>query len=111
SVEFRHADIQDRNQLGETPTWDVITLDNVIEHVPSPMQTFQRLSELLAPDGIVFIAAPNGRSFPQIRSDGHFQLFGISLLDPPRGTDYLAAAMPGTVYDVSWLHRRSVYRG
>lgn len=110
-VEFVVADIHDRPALAGYPVWDVITLDNVIEHVKSPMQTFQRLSEILSPDGIVFIAAPNGRSLSQIRSDGHFQLFGISLLDPQRGSDYLAAAMPGTVYDVSWLHRRAVYQG
>lgn len=108
-VGFVTGDIHDPGSLPEGQTWDVITLDNVIEHVRSPFQVYQRLASLLSPDGVVYIVAPNGRSLDQIRSDGHYQLFGISLLSPPRGAEYLREALPGIVYDVTWLHRRSEY--
>lgn len=39
--------------------FDVITLWHVLEHIPSPSFTLDRLHQLLSPDGIVVIAVPN----------------------------------------------------
>jgi len=50
--------------LGEISNqkFDVITAWHVVEHVPDLIQTVQNLKDLLAKDGIIFIAVPNYQS-------------------------------------------------
>jgi 2-polyprenyl-3-methyl-5-hydroxy-6-metoxy-1,4-benzoquinol methylase len=108
-LELCVADITAVETQLERNVWDVVTLDNVIEHVRRPQQVFQRLTEFLSPTGIAYISAPNGRSFRQVMSDCHYQKFGVSLLDPVRGARYITLSEPHLEYDVSWLHRRGVY--
>ena len=40
-------------------TYDLVTLWNVLEHLPDPLATLQKLKSQLAPDGILGIAVPN----------------------------------------------------
>jgi SAM-dependent methyltransferase len=42
--------------------FDVITLWDVLEHVPSPLQTLQRVRSWLAPSGSLFLSVPNAAS-------------------------------------------------
>jgi len=59
--------------------FDVITLNHVFEHVPSPMRTLRELKRILKPDGRIIIAVPNARSLA-------CKLFGRhwASLDAPR---------------------------
>lgn len=43
-------------------SFDVITLWDVLEHVPSPLQTLQRVRSWLAPGGSLFLSVPNAGS-------------------------------------------------
>ncbi|NOZ51522.1 MAG: class I SAM-dependent methyltransferase [Gammaproteobacteria bacterium] len=60
-------------------TFDVITVNHVIEHVPEPLGLLQESQRILKPGGMLMIATPN------IASLGH-QFFesGWVHLDPPR---------------------------
>lgn len=108
-IDLRVADALGGGAGIEPGVWDVVTLDNVIEHVHRPQQVFLRLTEFLSPQGIAYIAAPNGRSLRQVMADCHYQRFGISLLDPARGARYMAAVDSDVEYDVTWMHRRGIY--
>ena len=41
------------------PSFDAITLWDVIEHVPDPLDTMRRVASLLKPGGVVMILTPN----------------------------------------------------
>jgi len=43
-------------------SFDVVTLWDVLEHVPSPQQTLQRVRSWLAPSGSLFLSVPNAGS-------------------------------------------------
>jgi 2-polyprenyl-3-methyl-5-hydroxy-6-metoxy-1,4-benzoquinol methylase len=43
--------------------YDAIILNNVLEHLPDPVQTLKRAEQLLTPRGLVFIEVPNIASF------------------------------------------------
>lgn len=59
--------------------FDVIRLNNVLEHLTDPRGTLREVRRILKPDGIVYITVPNTRSF-------NFWLFGKNWygLDAPR---------------------------
>lgn len=64
-------------QLG---SFDVITASDVIEHVADPAATLGRLVGLLAPEGTLMLRAPNKDSLAYVTADGHYGLFGLTLL-------------------------------
>lgn len=43
--------------------YDAIILNNVLEHLPDPVQTLKRAQQLLRPRGLVFVEVPNIASF------------------------------------------------
>jgi len=44
--------------------FDVITMRGVIEHLPDPVKTIKKVSDLMKPGGLFYICAtPNGESF------------------------------------------------
>ena len=68
-------------------TFDLITLWNVIEHLPNPVRDLSRLRDLLAPDGTIVILTPNigshqadafGRDWAGLEVPRHLQLFDAS---------------------------------
>ncbi len=81
--------------------FDVITVDNVIEHVESPSLLLSRLKNVLRKDGIIYIVAPNARSINLVKSDPHYNLFGLSLLDKTHGRSLLNALTEIDFYDVN----------
>jgi SAM-dependent methyltransferase len=101
-VQLLQRDISKWEEVGELGTFDVITCDNVIEHVLDVHQTLLNIARLLKPDGLCHMAIPNSRSVAEISSDGHFGKFGISLLGRDQAEAYYhAAEFPGN-YDVGY---------
>ena len=45
-------------------SFDVVTLWDVLEHVPSPTETLRQIHSILSPDGRLVFGVPNGDSLP-----------------------------------------------
>jgi SAM-dependent methyltransferase len=59
--------------------FDVITMWHVLEHLSRPIDVLRRLSNLLAPDGVLIVSVPNFQSWQsRVFRGGWFHL------DPPR---------------------------
>ena len=48
-------------------SFDLVSLNSVIEHLPYPVATLRRCAELVAPGGVVVVATPNTASFGHCR--------------------------------------------
>ena len=95
------ADATRAEQLKEfSDRLDLITCNDVIEHVEDPQLLLANLAAMLHSDGLVYLEIPNSRTPGHIRRDGHYQLFGITLLDYPEARDYYSLHAPGVPYGV-----------
>lgn len=56
-----HGRLED-GQLAKS-SWDAITLWNVLEHLPSPVESLKRIRTLLDPKGVLYFAVPMGDSW------------------------------------------------
>lgn len=52
----------------ETGSYDVIYLNEVLEHVPDPDEVMARISDLLSPDGLCYVSVPNADCRPTTAS-------------------------------------------
>jgi 2-polyprenyl-3-methyl-5-hydroxy-6-metoxy-1,4-benzoquinol methylase len=79
---------------------DVVTCNDVIEHVLDPAATIANIAGVLRPGGLAYFEIPNWR-FPRfVIEDGHYLLFGITLLDRPEAEQYYSLRVPGDPYTV-----------
>ncbi len=76
---------QDTAALGK---FDIVTCNDVIEHVKDPATTMNLLASLLNPGGYLFLEIPNKDCIESVRIDGHFQIFGLTQL-PRNSADAL----------------------
>jgi len=75
--------------------FDVITLISVIEHVADVSGTLAHIVDLLNPGGVAILIIPNYQSLSVVAHDPHYDLFAISLLDPPQALAYYQALFQG----------------
>jgi 2-polyprenyl-3-methyl-5-hydroxy-6-metoxy-1,4-benzoquinol methylase len=108
-VQFHARSAMDWPALEELGQFDVITCDNVIEHVPVPQVLLTHIRRLLKPGGLLYLTVPNAYSFGQVLKDCHYGQFCISLLDPWDGQAYLKERLPWATYDVSHYFRLGEY--
>lgn len=81
--------------------FDIITCDNVIEHVEKASRLVETIACLLrAPHGVALIGIPNAYSVLQVARDGHYALFGLTLLDRADAVTYFADAGHADEYGV-----------
>ena len=69
-------------------TFDLISCNDVAEHVLDVEMLFQSISRLLTRDGLVYVEIPNRYALDFVAQDGHFGLFGITLLERPEAQAY-----------------------
>jgi len=110
SIELLKRDIMDWEQISLLGEFDVITCDNVIEHVEIPERLILHFKRLLAGGGFIYLTIPNGFSLGQVRKDGHYGLFGISLLDAWDATLYVRHALSHESYGISFYYAFEQYR-
>lgn len=111
SPTFYQMDILDWEQVKTLGSFELITCDNVIEHVAVPERLVAHIGLLLGKGGFAYITIPNAFSINQVRSDCHYGLFGISLLDPWDAEVYLEHALGQPSYDVSVYYHLDQYTG
>lgn len=79
-AEIAQADIT-TNGIGKRfGTFDVVLCNDVIEHVFDPARCASNLASVMKPGGKVFLEIPNGSAVDFMHRDGHYGLFGITLL-------------------------------
>lgn len=65
----------------ENKTFDVIILQDVIEHVENPFLLLEKVSTKLKDDGIIYLSTPNKFSIINLISDPHWGLPFVCLLN------------------------------
>ncbi|HKQ04911.1 MAG TPA: methyltransferase domain-containing protein [Blastocatellia bacterium] len=80
--------------------FDVVTCNDVIEHVDDPQALLHNTAMLLGDNGVAYFEIPNRYAPLHVLRDGHYQLFGITLLDYEEARAYFADHAPGTDYSV-----------
>ncbi len=99
------------NHLGDHEAFDLVVLDNVLEHLPDQRRALEIVSQVLAPGGVAYILVPN-RLWP---IEVHYHLPFLSYLPLPlanfylrmsgRGTDYTDASYAPTYWRLNRLLR------
>lgn len=90
--------------------FDVITCNDVIEHVSDPRIAIRHIGTMLRPGGLAYFEIPNRDEVSAVISDGHYQLFGITQLDAAQAARYFEAHAPGTPYGVGHYLTLDEYR-
>jgi ubiquinone/menaquinone biosynthesis C-methylase UbiE len=70
-------------------SFDVLTLDSVIEHVRDPRMVIAEASRVLRRGGIAYLVTPNKLSLFNVLRDPHYELFGVVLLPRWLGRFYV----------------------
>ena len=97
------------DELENLGKFDVITVDNVIEHVESPSSLVSGLKRILDKKGIVYLIIPNANSLDLVKSDPHYNLFGLTLFDKRDGDIMLISLTEIDSYDVSnYFHKYDI---
>lgn len=81
---------------------DIITCNDVIEHVSDPYLLLNNISLMLRKNGIAYFEIPNRHNPIYVKSDGHFGLFGITLLNYIEAKKHYELMRPGSSYSVSY---------
>jgi 2-polyprenyl-3-methyl-5-hydroxy-6-metoxy-1,4-benzoquinol methylase len=89
--------------------YDLITCNDVIEHVSDPAACIHKICRLLKPGGAAYVASPNKLSIPNVQSDVHFQCFGLTLLDYFRARAAHAMYTGSPNYEVSDFYEPEWY--
>lgn len=80
--------------------FDIITCNDVIEHVLDPAQAIRNVSDMLAPGGMAYFEIPNPFCPQSILEDIHFRWFGITLLDREEAKEYFTYRSPNFPYSM-----------
>jgi len=91
NLEFLQVNLYD---LSERERYDLIVLDNVLEHLPDQPRALRILSNSLRPDGIAYVLVPN-RLWP---IEAHYHLPFLSYLPVKLANAYLRITGRGVDY-------------
>jgi 2-polyprenyl-3-methyl-5-hydroxy-6-metoxy-1,4-benzoquinol methylase len=93
-------------------TFDVVTCNDVIEHVDDAGVAIRKMSELLCDGGCLCLEIPNKDFIDFVKSDGDFQIFGITQLDRGSAAAYYSEVLAldinkyffemGEMYELDW---------
>jgi len=93
------ADICQPGMAEKLGTFDVITCQDVLEHVMDPTEMIQTVSNLLKPGGIIYMQVPNKWGAQQLMADHHYSLTGITALSRKQAIEYWQTATGEAVND------------
>ncbi len=90
--------------------FDFVACNDVAEHVADAQRLVWRVADLLAPGGFAYFEIPNRDALSFVARDGHFQLFGLTLLPRPLAARYLREAADRGYDEMGELHDEASYR-
>jgi len=108
-VRFLQGDATSPEGMAALGTFDLITCDNVIEHVESANALVSNISLALNRTGIAYVTCPNAYSVGQIRRDCHYLMFGLSILDREDAEAFYRQMSHRRVYDVTDYYKYEEY--
>jgi len=108
-VSLHPKDITDWAHVNDLGTFDIITCNDLIEHVEDVPKTLEHVSRLLKPGGLLYMQIPNAHAVGQVLKDGHYGLFGITLLSRPDAIRYFGESGYNDAYGVGYFHRLDEY--
>lgn len=82
------GDVLNTTYLETLGKFDVISCNDVIEHVNDVDLSLKNMANMLNPGGILLIQVPNKDYVDFINNDSHYNLFGITLLRHPEAEEY-----------------------
>lgn len=85
---------QSAGDIEDAGTYDLVILDNVLEHIEDQPAALAQISRCLRPGGVAFVLVPN-KLWPV---EVHYGLPFLSYLPLPAATAYLRASGRGTDY-------------
>jgi SAM-dependent methyltransferase len=94
------ADVMDPALVDRIGRFDLVMCNDVIEHVVDPEACAGRLAALVAPGGRLYLEIPNGWAVDFMLSDGHYGLFGITLLGRAGAEEWWRRSYAEEVYGV-----------
>ncbi len=110
---YNSSDIE--TALSQLGTYDIISMWQVIEHVPNPWELLPLLVEHLNPGGILILAAPNPNSLQfrlfkshwvHVDAPRHVELIPYELLSKVVQSYGSKLLLQTTSDDASWIHNR-----
>lgn len=110
-VSLYRKDITDSGQIADLQSFDIITCNDLIEHVEDVRATLNNIALLLKPGGLLYLQIPNACSVGQVLKDGHYGLFGITLLSRQDAIRYFGESVYNDSYGVGHFHRLDEYLG
>jgi len=110
-VSLYRKDITDSTQIADLQDFDIITCNDLIEHVEDVRATLENIASLLRPGGLLYLQIPNACSVRQVLKDGHYGLFGITLLSRQDAIRYFAESGYNDSYGVGNFHSLDEYLG
>lgn len=113
-----HAvDIDLRKGIAEALPWaaerfDLVILDNVLEHVTDREQTLAEIFRVLRPGGLLYMVTPKPLALYSLWNDPHYDLAGLVLLPRPLQIWYFEQVRGGGrgTYDVGVIPTRPALR-
>lgn len=93
-------------------TFDVVTCNDVIEHVDDAVLTIHKMAAMVHDGGCLSLEVPNKDFISFVKSDGHFQIFGITQFAKDDSATYYSQALGasrenylfemGEMYELDW---------
>jgi SAM-dependent methyltransferase len=102
------GDAMDAGFMASLGSFDIITCNDVIEHVSDAWTLARHLATALRPGGVLCLWVPNSRAIQHVLSDPHYGLFGISLLPRSEALEYYQTRF-SEAYDVGEYYRLGAY--
>ena len=88
--------------------FDLVTLDNVLEHVQDRERTLDEITRVLRPGGILYLVTPKPFALHSLVSDPHYAMAGLVLMPRPLQKWYFERVRGGGEgnYGVGWIPTR-----
>ncbi|WP_185731565.1 class I SAM-dependent methyltransferase [Burkholderia glumae] len=100
--------VLDPEAVGRLGKFDIVTLFDVLEHVPSITETIAVARGLLHSNGIIVIKSGNPYHWEFMLREPHYNAPGMTLLSTATATEYHAALFQGEYEVFEWLSRPEI---